>query len=540
MTPRRLFILAAFAIGPALILDGQPAAGRRPRDSRCDGTFPYLNAQVCVTSGQDPDLPWSGYGHDPQHSGVSPTAAQSLHAQHWQTPVDENPPGGGAGELFAHYGSPLITAANTVIVPVATESGVYELRAFNGATGARLYTLPSDYTPPPHSWVPPYGPVLAAGTRIYYPGAGGTLYYRDLPNSPSGPNSKSGATGQLAFYGMTAPDGYTLNQTVYNATVHISTPLTADRFGNVFFGFTVSGGNPANLVSGIARINTAGKGTWTSAVSLTGDSAASQIAQNCAPALSNNQTLVYVTTSSQDTLGEGYLASLDAVTLQPVSHIRLFDPRGDPATVSSDSSSAPVIGPDGDVYFGVLESPCCTSHNDRGWLLHFDSALTTNKIPGSFGWDDTPSVVPAAMIPSYTGTSPYLLLTKYNNYADTGGDGDNRLAVLDPFASQPDQYSASQVAVMKEILTVAGVTPDPSLPGVREWCINSAAVDRVTRSAIANNEDGTVYRWDFATNTLSERLSLTSGRGEAYTPTAIGPDGTVFAINDAILFAVGN
>jgi hypothetical protein len=38
---------------------------------------------------------------------------------------------------------------------------------------------------------------------------------------------------------------------------------------------------------------------------------------------------------------------------------------------------------------------------------------------------------------------------------------------------------------------------------------------------------------------LSESVTLTSGIGEAYTPTAIGVDGTVYAINDAILFAVG-
>lgn len=93
---------------------------------------------------------------------------------------------------------------------------------------------------------------------------------------------------------------------------------------------------------------------------------------------------------------------------------------------------------------------------------------------------------------------------------------------------------------MKEILTVAGLTPDPVLPAVREWCINTAAIDPFTKSALVNSEDGKLYRWDFATNTLIQPVILTPGIGEAYTPTLVGVDGTVYAINNAILFAVGN
>lgn len=499
-----------------------------------------LLAIPCLLHAQALNIPWGGYAHDAQHTGVSAAAAQALVKKHWQTPVDMNPPGGGSGPLFVHYGSPVITAANTILVPVTTATGGYQLKAFQGATGAPLYTLPSDYTIPLNAgWTPPFGPALALGTRVYYPGAGGTLYYRDLPNAAAGPDGQAGATGQVAFYGMTGAKGYSANQTAFNNTVRISTPLTADRFGNIFFGFTVTGTNPANLDSGIARITLAGKGTWVSAVSLTGDTAANTIALNCAPALNNTHTIVYAVTSNGASFGTGYLTSLDANTLAPISHVELNDPRGGRATLSKSSSAAPVVGPDGDVYFGVLESPCCTSHRDRGWLLHFNATLSQTKIPGSFGWDDTPSVVPASAVPSYAGTSSYLLLTKYNNYANTGGDGLNQVAIIDPFASQADAYGTS-VAVMKDVLTVNSVTPDGPAPAVREWCINAAAVDPYTRSAIVNNEDGIVYRWDFTTNTLQQKVVLTAGRGEAYTPTLIGPDGTVYAINDAVLFAVGN
>ena len=41
------------------------------------------------------------------------------------------------------------------------------------------------------------------------------------------------------------------------------------------------------------------------------------------------------------------------------------------------------------------------------------------------------------------------------------------------------------------------------------------------------------------TNTLSQSAVLTAGIGEACTATVIGVDGHIYAINNAILFAVG-
>ena len=147
-------------------------------------------------------------------------------------------------------------------------------------------------------------------------------------------------------------------------------------------------------------------------------------------------------------------------------------------------------------------------------------------------------MVPAKLVPTYSGSSAYLLLTKYNNYSSAGGDGINKLAILDPNVAALDPVSGAMV--MKEIITVAGLTPDPVLPAVREWCIDTAAIDPFTKSALVNSEDGKLYRWDFATNTLIQPVILTPGIGEAYTPTFVGVDGTVYAINNATLFAVGN
>jgi hypothetical protein len=134
-------------------------------------------------------------------------------------------------------------------------------------------------------------------------------------------------------------------------------------------------------------------------------------------------------------------------------------------------------------------------------------------------------------------------MSKYNNYADPGlgGNGVNKIAILDPTSSTIDPRTGAHV--MRVVLSIAGLTRDPRFPtlphAVDEWCINSAVVDPATDSVLAGSEDGKLYRWRLATNTFTEKIVLTPGLGEAYTPTLIGADGTVYAINNATLFAVG-
>ena len=488
-------------------------------------------------------FPWSGYGHDAQHDAIAPVASQPLNRILWQTPVDLNPQYSGS-ELFIHYGSPAITRSNTVIVPVKTGAlGGFEVEALAGATGATNWTQTTDYILPPHGWTPSFSPVLTPKNRLYFPGAGGTVYYCDTPDT----TNSSPVIGQIAFYGLT---NYTANVNTYSNNVFIDTPITSDRYGNIFFGFQVTGSTPLNLQGGLARIDFNGNGTWISASNAAGDAAIKKVSQNCAPALSNDHRTLYVAVNSSagwsDFGDYGYLVALDSRTLTPLASVLLKDVKTtNNAFVPDDGTASPTVGPDGDVYYGVLENPPF-SNNDRGWLLHFNSTLTQTKIPGAFGWDDTASVVPASMVPSYHGSSSYLLMTKYNNYADPGlgGDGVNKIAILDPQNSETDPVSGA--TTMNEALTIAGPTPDDDLRNaqhpnaVHEWCINSAAVDPATKSVLANNEDGRLYRWDLTSNTLSQTNILTTGLGEAYTPTIVGVDGIVYAINNAILFAIGH
>src|SRR5262249_57327345 len=83
---------------------------------------------------------WGCYAGNPQHTALSPVASQSLDQIRWQTPVDLNPQYSG-NDLLIHYGSPLITAADTVIVPVKTgAAGGVEVPALSRSAGPAQWT----------------------------------------------------------------------------------------------------------------------------------------------------------------------------------------------------------------------------------------------------------------------------------------------------------------------------------------------------------------------------------------------------------------
>jgi hypothetical protein len=944
---------------------------------------------------------WSGFAGNAQHTGLAAVQSQPLDNIRWQTPIDLQPQFSG-NDLLIHYGEPMVTAANTVLIPVKTNAiGGFRIEARSGADGTIKWIQNTDYILPNSSWTPSFDAVLTPTNRLYFAGAGGTVYFTDNPDS------NNPTFTQVAFYGLS---NYQANPGSFNATVFVDTPMTSDSHGNIFFGFRVQGIGPTvggvPIHSGIARIAASGSGIWTSATTAANDPNIGIVPHNAAPALSNDETTLYVPVRSATTSGYGFLLGWDPTTLalkqngsggpmkvllqdprpvtQPIlgatfaglasgssscngceppdtmvaagpsnvvemvnasmliasktgttisttslanlfplpsslppgtqrlfqsnpfvifddnisngvgnpsgrfivgaldifsnqvtdfldfavsndwdathgftthpfsnvsedffladyprvgynadavfisfnlfnatgafdhpeilaiqtstitsgaastytsfhhdlsnnlftvvpammhgaspggpeyfvsapssalsggasdihiltesnvlsntptdldndivvnpynnaipvmqpngsvfpasgkidarvlsaawrnnilvadqtigfnsttDHVRWYqlstastlsltqqgdvsaanggstfypsidiaannnlgltymqssstefvsmyvtgrtptDPTGtmevgvrafagtanyngtlagaysgtsvDPATgtsfwsanefVTSNSvaswstgianfslsplpifsnatipdisTSSPMVGPDGDVYYGVFGS---TYDGSRGWMLHFNRDLTIEKTPGAFGWDDTASIVPASLVPSYQGTSTYLLMTKYNNYAGPASfelaDGVNKIAILDPNATETDPHPSSNgVSVMREIMTIAGPTPDANFRSsgfpnaVREWCINSAVVDPFTvgpngafhASVLANSEDGKLYRWDLLTDSFTQVVTLTPGIGEAYTPTFMGPDGTVYAINDATLFAVG-
>jgi hypothetical protein len=476
---------------------------------------------------------WTTYGGNAQHTAVASVPTQPLQQIHWQAPVDLQPQYVGS-DLFIHYGSPLITEGNTVMFPVKLGvADTFRVEAHAGLDGSLRWQLDTDYQLPPHNWTPSVGLALTPRGRLYVAGAGGTLLWTDALDAPV-----AHAGTRVAFYGLAS---YTANTAAMNASLRVCTPLTSDANGTVYFGVRAATANPLGIGNAIAAVDASGNGRFVSVGTATGG-AATQVAMNCAPALSADEGTLYIGVRANSST-PGYLLALATADLTTRGFALLRDPVTlSTAIVSADGTASPMVAPDGKVYYGALENPF-GSNGARGWLVQFDAALNPGGAPGSFGWDDTPSLVPASAVPGYAGSSPYLLMVKYNAYAGVGtGDGVNQIAILDPGDTQPDVRTPA--TIMKEVLTIAGVTPDmeqrPTYPNaVREWCINTAVVDPFTHSVLAGSEDGVLYRWDLATNAFSESITLTPGIGEAYTPTVSGPDGQVYAINNATLFAVG-
>jgi hypothetical protein len=479
-----------------------------------------------------PTPAWTGFAANAQHTGVAPASPQPLTSVHWQAPVDRHPVRLPPFGPFAHYASPMITSTNTVVVPtrISRRKG-FELDAYAGADGTRKWRVATDYTLPRNvslDFPPPLPATLLDDRHVAVAAAGGTLLVR------SRVDDATGRLRRVAFYGL---HPWRTHRAAYRNAVQITTPLTTGPDGSVYFGFSATENAPGHLLSGVARISPSGHGSWVPAQALAQTGRATRVALSCAPAFSPDGGTGYIAVISGD---RPRLVGFDASTLAPKYRHTLRDPQTHQlAAVFDESSATPTVGPDGDVFYGVLGNPI-RRHDDRGWLLHFNSRLSTLKKPGSFGWDQTVSIVPSSSVPSYAGSSSYLLVSKYNNYLiGPHGDGRMEIALLDPHAAQRDRFS--RVQVMREVRTVLAPIHPPHTPkGTRyEWCINAVAVDPVTGSAIANNEDGHLYRWDLDTGKLTEQIQLNQPRGQAYTSTVIGPDGTSYAIENGILYAVG-
>ena len=506
----------------------------RISESGCNVLAPGLIVLILVI-GSAPGVTgqsWEMYSHDFRHTCQSAVASQLPQNIRWQTPVDLDPQYSG-GDLLTHYGSPLITSANTVLVPVKTAAGgSFRMEGHRGKNGSLLWTANSDYEFPHSNWIPSWSStLLVKDTKVAMPAGGGTILVRNSPNSARGNLTR------VAFFGI---GNYNQDPAEWNAAVQICTPITSDASGNLYFGYVSTGvalpGFPNGLPSGLARIPHTGSGSYVTVDAMCGDATMVKVSYNCAPALTADGSSVYVAVnnvqvSNAGNFGNGYLCKLNSKSLARQAVVSLQDPRGYAASITDDSTASPTVGPDGDVYFGVLEGNFPSNH-DRGWMLHFSGDLATTKTPGAFGWDDTASIVPSTAVPSYTGTSSYLILTKYNNYIEFGNGHEQG---CDPRSQCHGGRSDHRHTVMNEVITILGPTPIPAVvtgsgASTRPRSTPSTSVHLSTARTVTST-DGTSLP-----TRSPPAFPMANATGEAYTPTVVGPDGAVYAINNAELY----
>lgn len=183
--------------------------------------------------------------------------------------------------------------------------------------------------------------------------------------------------------------------------------------------------------------------------------------------------------------------------------------------MTDDSSSSPLIAPDGSVFYGAY-----TRYNySQGHLMHFTSR---GDYLGSypFGWDITPALAPH--------DNAYSIITKENHY-DLGSYCDEC-----PDARRTDDPFGFFVTSLTPALTVEWKMRNPNN---QEWCVNGPAIDRDGISYM-NAEDGFLYAIN-ADGSLRQAIQLTEAIGQTYTPLAIDDRGRIYAEKAGTLFVVG-
>ncbi len=203
------------------------------------------------------------------------------------------------------------------------------------------------------------------------------------------------------------------------------------------------------------------------------------------------------------------------------------------ARVIDQSSSSPVVLPDGSILYGTY-----TRYNyARGHLFRF---AADGRVLASydFGWDITPAVF------SHGGTHSILL--KDNHY-DVGSYCFD--PAFCPVASprydvtqldtqlRPEWHVTNATTESCRRGADGRVTCVAAPPGGFEWCVNQPAVD-ASGVVYLNAEDGFVYAIGPG-GVVRERIFLDQALGAAYTPLSIGGDGLVYAQNNGHLFVVG-
>ncbi|HEX4966641.1 MAG TPA: hypothetical protein VF173_37875 [Thermoanaerobaculia bacterium] len=511
-----------------------------------------------------------------------------------------------AGDLLVHYQVPLLDGddvymefkSGTYTTLETWETQTWNEKKLDWDHGhlVEKWTFTSDWKPVPFLSLntgngPFFEPAFHAalsGSFIYIPGAGGSVYKVN----------KSNGTLVTRF----KPFGNTLDPHTFSVA-----PITVDGSGNVYYNvLKLDPTNPwdADVVNSwlvkISPNGTVKTATYASlnpgapagtdqclgifdeadlpwppspnAVPGTVTCGSQRPPANAAPAVGPDGT-IYVVTLAHLWDRQSYLLAVNSnLTPKWAASLRdrlhdgcnvLLPPNGQPngcrtgshtgvdpaqnrngaGRVIDDSTSSPVVLPDGNVLYGTY-----TRYNyAQGHMMKFSSSgqfLSSYR----FGWDITPAIY------SHDGT--YSVLQKDNQYSGLGSYcNDDTLCPPDRTASNPAFPEAYFITRLNSNLTIdwrwqntntlscsrdvnGHVTCVSDHPAGFEWCVNQPAVDR-NGNVFNNSEDGNVYVIR-PNGTLREKLFLDQALGAAYTPLAIDENGNILAQNNGHLFVVGD
>jgi hypothetical protein len=472
------------------------------------------------------------------------------------------------------------------------------------------WEITSDWKPVPFSpdpdgpgWEPVYHGVLT-NAALYVPGFGGTIWKLDRSNgsviahinpfSTVDPNTY--AVGPLSadksgniYYNVMQLNGSAKDPWVVDVPNSWFVKVTGAGAATAVPWSTLLAGAPAATDQCIFRYSTANL-PWPVLLANGQPAPTPTIAcgsqrppVNTAPAIAGDGTIYTISRASFNDY-YGYLVAINKdLTPKWISSMRnrfhdgcgtpFLPPNGTPGgcragtpfgvsppdglpgsgRVLDDSTSAPVVAPDGSVYYGAY-----TRYNyAQGHMMRWSSAgqyLDTAAPWGGFqfGWDVTPAIF------SYTvnGSATFAVITKENHYGEAGSYcNDNTICPPDRNAnhpSYPEQYFMTSLTPDLQITWRFQNTNPLSCqrnadgsqscvsdhPFFFEWCVNAPAIDG-NGTIFSNSEDGNLYVLDRngqLLNTVFTNLAI----GAAYTPLSIGPDGKIYTQNDGRLFVTGN
>ncbi|HVE71642.1 MAG TPA: hypothetical protein VNI54_09765 [Thermoanaerobaculia bacterium] len=519
-------------------------------------------------------ITWSQWGGGPRHTGSLPIRGDRFSLKLHESIVDPHVDikrGEAGGSLLVHYQTPLsdgnevfmeaIGGAYTTFQTWSTQTWGIRKFVWNEGQLQQQWTTVSDWTPPPFAaGAPRFEPVFHAALNedfVYMPARGGTV--QEVDRTTGAIMRRLGQFGTL--------DGNT----------YVVSPITIDDAGNIYYNTlglqTEDPWRTAPTGAHLVKITPAGVASRVSYSTLVTDlpqTCASQFSGtpqpyppspdavaplvvcgvprpgiNVTPAVGPDGTVYTVSRAHFNSRWANLIAVNPDLTVKWSTSLRnrfndgcnvLLPPNGTPGgcragattgvdptdnqpgsgAVNDNSTSSPVVAPDGTIYYGSF-----TGYNySQGHMMRF-SAAGAFLSSYWFGWDVTPAIW------EHDGT--FSLVTKENRY----------------------EFNQPRIPGLEAGYFITQLTPELTVewrfqstnfteerPVGYEWCVNAPAVDRLG-VVYVNSEDGHLYAINQG-GTLRERIFLKQVLGAAYTPLSIGADGRIYTQNAGVLFAVGD